>query len=257
MNAVENLRPRIGNTLKVFVTGSNHFNKEAPEKEREKNWQILCQASDQVGQALAKRGHTVLLGTDNKNCVDLYVLEGIAAVEGSVTTIEVHHPDDGHIRFAPETLPERIKKNPQLIRHVYHLSSMWKAVHMEAISTCDAVIIIGGGSSSLLAGIAANLLGKTVIPIENLGGSGRDVWKYSSAKRQEFYTDLTKDEDIDQLVATWKGDTSAEFVVNLLESVAKNRTKMHMSKLLIALTAIVMFLGLLLASLGNRQDRCK
>src|SRR5215213_1948688 len=197
--------------MRVLIIGSNHFDKEADIEQKSNE---LFTAAYQIGLELGKReGHTILICSESPNTVDYHVFQGVKEVSNK-TQVEIHVSDNKKIPYKSD-----IEEAETHIILKIHLSSDYQVVHMEAMADADALLILGGSSRSTRTGVAAYMLGKTVIPIGSFGGAGRDVWSYASSKREEFYKGGLTDAEIDKLAEPWKDESSAKFVVKMLEKV--------------------------------------
>jgi predicted nucleotide-binding protein len=54
------------------------------------------------------------------------------------------------------------------------------SVHLRMLRDADLAIVIGGGSNSYAAGLAASLMGVRLIPVAAFGGAGRLLWQQLS-----------------------------------------------------------------------------
>lgn len=201
--------------MRVLVIGSNRFDSPVRYSETfEQNSNSLFEAASQIGSELALKNHTILICSQNPDTVDVHVLEG-AKRASTKAQIEVHIPDK-----SPDPYDSEMKDDARM-NLKRHLSPDMQVVHMEAMADAEALLVIGGSARSARTGIAAYMLGKTVIPVGSFPGAGREVWAYSSSRRDDFYKGGLTDAEIDKLAEPWKGEASAQFVVNALEEVRK------------------------------------
>lgn len=231
--------------MRVLVIGSNRF--ESPSSpplfdNSGPNNSSLFEAASQIGSELAKRTHTILICSQRKDTVDLYVFQG--ARKGSdKAPIEVHIPDT-----SPDVYESEIRQDEATTLR-RHMSPDMQVVHMEAMAGADALIVIGGSTRSARSAIAAYMLGKTVIPVGSFPGAGREVWAYSSSRRDSFYKGGLSDAEIDKLAEPWKGETSAKFIVDALDAVRRASVRQAVprsvlvAEILIMLTAMAAWVG--------------
>jgi hypothetical protein len=197
--------------MKIFIIGSNHYDEAKDDKAVS---QSLFEAATQIGNELTKRTHTIFIGSESPNTVDPYIFNGAKESSSKLSNIEIHRPDDGEIPFADDF------KSPDCAMGMRHHASLnWDVVHMETMKEADAILIIGGGNRSIRTCVAANMLGKTVIPVASFGGGAKAVWSYASSKREQFYYGGLSDSEIDELTWPWRSDRSAGHIVNSLEKV--------------------------------------
>lgn len=225
--------------MRVLVIGSNHFNAPTPNSYDEPYGKEIFEAARQVGQALATKGHTVLLCSASPDTVDPYVFEGARADKDKLH-VEVHYSDGRRPPFE-EAIKQERESN---VTHKIHQSSDTQVVHMEAMDEADALLIIGGSERSVRTGVAAHMLGKTVIPVGSFGGAGRDVWTYASGRRFVFYKNALTDAEIDKLAEPWRGEASANFVVSATERVRTAAVKEAISPYTFGTVVLIMLLSM-------------
>ncbi len=182
------------------------------DAEREKREIALKTAAEEIGKALARRGHQVLVGSEDPGDVDPAVVKG-ATSEPSHKVVEVHLMQ-GALECYEDLQREKKVLN---VRHRY---GDWDVTVLEVLrKDADAVIALGGRVGVIQTGIAAWMLGKAVIPIAGFGGGARVVWGYGSGERQSFYFGAISDREIDSLLNGWgDGGADADSVVAHLES---------------------------------------
>lgn len=141
--------------------------------------QELFDAAEQLGYSAAKRGHTILLGSQSKNTVDSYVLNGVVRYgnesPSARLSVEIHRPRDA------KRTHSHLPGNIEVTRHTYHADESgpykWIVSHVRALDTCDALIALGGGTSTRLVGSIAADRAKPVIAIASFGGSSQDLFE--------------------------------------------------------------------------------
>lgn len=226
--------------MRVLVIGSARLNSGASSTQGEVRDPALFEAAHELGQALTSHDHTILICSANRTTVDPYIFEGARSGKNKFL-IEVHY-SDGH----PPPFEDIIKQQDQgsdVTRRI-HLSQDTQVVHMEAMDEADALIIMGGSDRSVRTGVAAHMLGKTVVPVGAFGGAGKDIWAYASSRRSMFYKNGLTDAEIDKLAEPWRGKDSAEFVVGVVERVRKAAVKESISPYILSAIVIIMILSM-------------
>ena len=111
-------------------------------------------AARELGRCLAAAGHTLLVGTDDKDDVDPFVVEGFLS-EAKTSQVEVH-------------LMKGAQKSYQgqpNVMHSWHRYNDWDVTVLEVVRyNADAVIVIAGLKGVVQAGIAGWMLGRPTIP---------------------------------------------------------------------------------------------
>ena len=193
--------------MKVLVVGSSRCLKDQMVRQKFET------AGQELGKALADRGHTILIGTDEDEDIDPHIVRG-ALKSNRTVEIQTHVAHGSRRMFTGnEWTNARVKHHP-------HQFTDWDVTAMEVIRNVDGVLTIGGKAATVHAGVSAWMMGKAVIPIGSFGGGAKAVWDYGSASRSSFYNGLLDDLQIDRLAAPWDG--GAERVVDALERVAKS-----------------------------------
>lgn len=225
--------------MRVLVIGSDRFDAVASSSQDDLRSQALFDAAREVGRALVSRGHTILICSDNFTTVDPYVFEGARDAKEKLL-VEVHY-SDGHRPPFEGAIPQGPVSD---VTHRIHLSRDTQVVHMEAMDEADALIIMGGSERSVRTGVAAHMLGKTVIPVGSFGGAGKDVWAYASGRRSAFYKNGLTDAEIDKLAEPWREQASSDFVVTVLERVRKAAVKEAISPYVLTAIVLIMVLSM-------------
>ncbi len=197
--------------MRVLVVGSS--------RHEEADQEAIQAAAREIGKELARRGHTVLIGSDDERDVDPHVVAGALEAGRATTRIEVHVP-----KGLEQQYPDLTDEGTGQVVTVWHQFPDWDVTSMEVIRTVDAVLAVGGRLGVIHAGISAWMMGKPVVPVGSFGGGAATVGEYGSSRRAEFYHGGLDDAEIDRLASPWGRGPEAEFVVNALERVARAAT---------------------------------
>ena len=181
--------------MKVLVSGSL---RGFPEAQREQ----IRGAARELGQGLARAGHTLLVGSEDTEDIDPYAVEGFLSTE-KAPPVEVHL-----IRGMAECYAGN-----NAVTCIWHRYDDWDVTVLEVVrGNADAVIVLGGRQGVVQAGIAGWMLGRPIIPFAGFGGGAGTVWGYGSSDRRRFYFDARTDVEIDQLNGPWGAKTAATLV---------------------------------------------
>jgi hypothetical protein len=156
--------------MRILIVGSS------TETNPPANFQTACR---DIGAALARGGHTIIIGSDGPQTADRYVAEGANSVGGKHDVIvyrppeqePLHDPGESDVPFANE-----IALFPNLNFQYKFRPGSWAVAHTAGIREADAAIIIGGKRSSELVGQIAPILGKPVLALPMFGGAGQSIW---------------------------------------------------------------------------------
>jgi hypothetical protein len=205
-----------------------------PPRTREQRVEEIQRAAEAIGSELGRRGHTVIVGSDDLQDVDPYVVKGVLSAEGGSGKVEVHVPLDTDEPYQSQP-DKRLKVVP-------HSFPDWDVTNMEALRDADAVLALHGRVGVVMAGIQAWINQKPVVPVAGFGGGGRRLWGYASSRRQEYFLGALNDEEIDALAAPWGRAIDAPRVVDITERLVKAaQTARTPSSVLGAVTGTMLF----------------
>jgi hypothetical protein len=223
--------------MRVLVSGSLRGLKDERHKDD------VRAAARELGKCLAAAGHTLLVGTDDQEDVDPFVVEGFVGT-AKTSRVEVHL-----MKGAP-----RCYQGQANVANIVHRYDDWDVTVLEVVrSDADAVVIVAGQRGVIQAGIAGWMLGRATIPFAGFGGGARKVWEYGSSDRQRFYFGALTDVEIDQLDSPWESGVTGERIVRQLARCAEYARRSAVSQglragvsvgILAALTAWVLLLAL-------------
>jgi TIR domain len=158
-------------------------------------WKLTRTADDyaracrELGQALARLGHTVVGGGKSADTADYHVVQGILEIAGELSSasplVEVIRPANEDVAYGDDAAA-----HPRLFQWRNPTEPNWGDAHMLAIGEADVVITIGGAAGTYLEGLAVlRLSTKRLVPIASFGGaSARLIAKLSGAENlnQEY-----------------------------------------------------------------------
>lgn len=179
----------------------------------------MFKACAQLGAAVAARGDVPIVGSDSPNTADYYFMRGFLGHARTHSTqprlaVEVHRPDDGKIPYAAD------EDAVDVTRHFHpqgtESSDKWFMAHVLALDAANAVVTIGGGNSTRIAGKIAAGRGVPVLAVRTFGGTSRELYDHLSTLYHHQYGLRAA---MDSSLENWR-DSSAETVVNLLHKMA-------------------------------------
>ena len=135
----------------------------------QRQFEDACRA---IGKAIAELGHTVVVGSSNPRTADRQIVDGVLAsvrpTEHRVPNIRVIRPYDEVVDYAKLS-----DDHPHSFRFLDRIGLKAAGVKVLAVKDADAVLTIGGGEGTYMAGLAAILADKPLIPIASFGGASR------------------------------------------------------------------------------------
>jgi hypothetical protein len=167
-------------------------------------------ACAELGAALAEAGCDLLLFDASAEFIENAVAAGYAAActaerPGRIVAKPARHqqftldpPPGEHVRV--QTLPDT--------------SAEWEVSFYRSLLRADAVLLIGGGRTTRVAGIVAMAEGVPVLPVAAFGGGAGQVWVNLDRERGEL-----TDEDMGLLGAPWTGGSAPALAALLIRRV--------------------------------------
>lgn len=193
--------------MKIAVFGS--FKAERPDFPVRGTAEQFNDACSSLGRAIATARETVIVGGSSERTADFHVTQGVFQAAKCCTLssplVEVVRPSDG-----VQPYEELVQAAPDLFAYHSRTEGWWAGAHLVSIREADAVLTIGGGKSSYLAGLAAIAAKKPLVPIGCFGGaSERLLSMLAASMRSKERTQL------EQLNAPWS-QRSSEICCGLL-----------------------------------------
>ena len=181
---------------------------------------------------------------DRPDTLTLAVLEGVKRAAGASSgsagpLVELIVPDGGPKEFleAEKDFPfVSVIRNPP--------SADTDAVNLRALARCEGIVLVGGGTGTKTAGLAASLMHKAVIPVGCFGGGAEKVWTAASADRDGFYVGALSDAEVDELYSSWNPATDPRMVVDFLERVRREIERHQTPSGVIMWTIVTLVLSL-------------
>jgi hypothetical protein len=202
--------------VKVLIVGS--ISRQLSDLEK----QQIQDACKEIGKELAKKNVSLIVGSDNTDTVDWWVVEGAAESKRTVS-VHVYRPTlsgsagserGNSIPFSKVENIDRYKN----VRFIHHRPTygFWDSTHAAAIKFSDAVLVISGSDGARSAGDVSVVLGKPMLPIGSFQGSSNNLWKDYRAG----YQNLFSDEEERYIFHEWSKD-SAKYVFPALENIRR------------------------------------
>lgn len=187
----------------VLISGSARENTFTGDKN------IFEKACEEIGKALAKKGHQIVVGSEEDWTADLHVVKGYCSVK-NIENLKVyaHRSKDQAIPYG------KIERSSSHVTFEHRkCNGDWDVNRVEQVATSDCVLLIGGSRGTLQSGFVAPTLQKRVVAVTCFGGAAQTVWERIEARycNDEKILELTR-----QLESDWT--TGKEnTVVDLIE----------------------------------------
>lgn len=201
-------------------------------------------AAKHLGAALAKRGHGLVV-YDAKyieaDVVTAYIAAGPKMPERGSPILVRQSPAPTSVRFSEE------QTSPAMFDRAFDPSTLWEVAFYRSLANADGVVLIGGGSTTQIAGQVAIGARIPVLPLLRTGGAAAGVWQTIAPG-----VDLPVGPETARM-ADEPGESAAERWVDVLESQSKRRYAVESGPIVrhAVIAATLFILALLLAFAGQ------
>lgn len=161
-------------------------------------------ASVALGEELAKQGLRVAVYSDDPDFIEADLVQGyVDSGEAEPNSILWFYPQGSAAGFkALEDHPELLVPHPDP-------NDDWEVSFYGSLVDVDAVLIIGGGPSTLIAGHVALSVSIAVVAVPDFGGSASKIWRHLSSK-----PGLIEDADL-RAMTPWTSESPIKCVASL------------------------------------------
>jgi len=164
-------------------------------------------AARQIGQELAARSCSIVVHSSSPSYIEAAVVEGYVesgqARPNSIRVVGRYGRQD--IRYAgADTHPEYFTVSPDP-------EEDWEVAYYASLLRADAVLLIGGGTSTFIAGVIAISRRIALAPLPAFGAAGEKVWR-----RLDAHSAHATREDLARLAQPWQPGSAKVVVDSLL-----------------------------------------
>ena len=196
-------------------------------------------ACERLGGELAAAGWDLVVYSAKSMFVEADIVHGyVASGKATAKSIHVHAPI-GKGSF------DEYRERPDLFDPKPDASADWEVTFYRSLTSCDGLIVIGGGRSTLIAGVIALSMRMPVLALAMFGGNARKVWE-----RLANGSELAADEDIAEMGKGWQPD-SAKLLVSSLDRQRTLREERQRAEARRAQQSVVVAAVMLLASVAG------
>jgi hypothetical protein len=195
-------------------------------------------ACRELGGELARVGCDLLLFSSEPNFVESQTAAGYSAASttGRIVARPARNQDFLLDVSADATVSVKIVRDT---------SDEWEVSFYRSLLDADAVVLVGGGRTTRIAGILAIAQGMPLLPLATFGGGASQVWVNLDHDRQGL-----TDEDIALLGAPWSSDSARLLTVYVLRQVERRREAIENERQATRRLARVAVQGRVIASLA-------
>jgi hypothetical protein len=163
-------------------------------------------ACEGLGRALAEDGWNLVVYSSDPKFIEADVVRGYVASGKAVKdSINLRYPPGGHGRFPEMDTHDVFKED-------LDTSDDWEVSFYLSLTQVDGVLLVGGGQSTLIAGVIAISLRKPVVALETFGGNARKV-----RKELGRYNSLASADHVSTMGKSWSDSRASELVSTLRE----------------------------------------
>lgn len=190
----------------IAIVGSVH-----PARTAElslQNVEAAAQAAEDLGRELAKAGCRIVVYSSHPEYLEHDVVRGyLDSGEGKPRSIQVRYP----LSDPQPDFPDQAA-NKRLFDWRPSQSREWEVAFYRSLEGVDGLVLMGGGSSTLISGLVAMGHRIPIIALAAFGGAATKVWQSLSVER-----DLATREEIALMARpNWTDDSASELVAALL-----------------------------------------
>lgn len=151
----------------IAIAGNVTTGSEAGAREK------AIETATLLGRALAVAGYGIIVYSSEVQFMERFVVTGFARSGAArEKSIQVVYPkDEGEIEF-----PE-LETHRQLFEIKPDASGTWETSYYESLGKVHGVLLMGGGRSTLIAGLVGIGYGRAVVPIASYGGHANTIWR--------------------------------------------------------------------------------
>jgi hypothetical protein len=167
--------------------------------------EIALAAAREIGRYLAEEGWRIIVYSSSEAFVEREVVAGfIESGKAAANTVEIYGRS-GQTNDFPG-----MAEHPKCFRVVPEISDDWEVGYYRSLFTIDAMLLVGGGRSTLISGILALSRGIAAAPIATFGGAAQRVWERFNPDR-----DLATEEDIAAMNGPWHEGAALAVVASI------------------------------------------
>ncbi|MEV0129774.1 hypothetical protein AB0H83_15110 [Dactylosporangium sp. NPDC050688] len=175
---------------------------------------VARSACEQVGGELLRNGFDLLVFSSEPQYAEALFVAGYVAAASPGTPGRIVARPARHQEFVLNS-PRNTAVELQVLQDT---SVEWEVAYYRSVLSADAVVLVGGGRSTRIAGIVAISQGLPVLPLAAFGGGAEQVWVNLDRDRHGV-----GDDDIAMLGAAWTDDSAARMAGYLRREIDRRR----------------------------------
>lgn len=173
-------------------------------------------ACTEVGAELLRSGCDLLVFSSDDKYAEPHFIAGYVAAANADTPGRIVARPARHQDFALN-LPQDTAVELQVLQDT---SIEWEVAYYRSLLAADAVVLVGGGRSTLNAGVVALAQRLPVLPLAAFGGAAEQVWVNLDRDQHGV-----GDDDVALLRAPWSAGSAARVVAHLRREIERRQTE--------------------------------
>lgn len=176
-------------------------------------------AAEALGRELARAGFRILVYSSGESFLEGRIVKGYAASQkANRRSIQVRYPL--HLHEKP-SFPEQ-KSQADLFDWRPDDGEDWEMSFYQSLKEVDGIVLMGGGPSTLIAGVVALGYGTAVLAMANFGGAAANVWERLRPGR-----DLPNELEKALMACPWSEDQTSNCVQAIKDQLARKAAVMR------------------------------
>jgi hypothetical protein len=178
---------------------------------------IACHAAEELGMELAKQGCRILVSCPatlgGEFAEGLFVRGYVRNGFARRSSIEVYR---AYRSLLPPFTEE--SAHPELFRYELKETEDWAITYFVALSRTDGMIILGGGQSSLIAGLVGISYKLPMLSFPYFGGKAQEIWELLRSSNDRL---ATLEECGFMAQPEWRSDSARRSVEILIDQIKR------------------------------------
>jgi hypothetical protein len=180
-------------------------------------------AAETLGRELAKAGLRILVYSSGADYLEGRIVRGyVASRVASRHSVQVRYPLNGDKPAFPEQ-----ESNSEVFDWRPDQSQDWEMSFYQSLNEVDGILLMGGGDSTMIAGLVAMGHGMAVLTMAGFGGKAAKVWE-----RLQLGRDLPDADEISLMARPgWTDDQAVECAKALKDQIARKAERERQKRL--------------------------
>lgn len=168
---------------------------------------VAKEACEALGRAVAEADCDIVVYSGAPGFVEAHIVRGyVSSGKARPRSIQVRHPEGDACTFS------EMQQHGALFHDRPDVSPAWEVSFYRSLFDVDGVLLIGGGQSTLIAGLIAISAATPVVAISTFGGKAREVRDALVRAGND-----TTEEELEAMGRAWQPDAETVLVSALMK----------------------------------------